>query len=138
MAVLLVTETRESHSSTHALDGAAAYEAVDVGPRSWSLRRDADHCVCQLGGFLLLVGLGAVVLPNLPQPDPDPHHDPYITHVLHGSCGKCHHRTGHWVHRCRIYSWYVVSPSVGSYDDRPDPYPSRFTPLFHWQLSERS
>ena len=82
MAVLLVTETRESQSSTHVLDGASAYEAVDVGPRSWSLRRDANHCMCQLGGFLLLVGLGAVVLPNLPQPDPDPHHYPYITHAL--------------------------------------------------------
>jgi len=138
MAVLLGTETRGLSSSTHALDGASAYEAVDVGPRSRSLRRDADHCVRQLGVFLLLVGLGAAVLPNLPQLDPDPHHDPYITHVFHGSCGKCHHRTGHWIHRRRIYRWYVVGPSVGSQDDRPDPYPSRFTPRFYWQLSERS
>ena len=114
MAVLLGTETRGPQSSTHALDGASTYEAVDVGPRSRSLRRDADHCMCQLGGFHLLVGLGTAVLPNLPQPDPDPHHDPYITHVFHGGCGKCYHRTCDWVHRRRIYSWYVVSPSVGS------------------------
>ena len=88
-AILLGTETRGPQSFTHALDGASAYEAVDVSPRSRWLRHDADHCVCQLGSFL--VGLGTAVLPSLPQPDPDPHYDPYITHVLHGRCGKCYH-----------------------------------------------
>ena len=83
----------------------------------------------QLGGFLLLVGLGTAVLPNLPQPDPNPHHDPYITHVLHGRCGKCYHRPDHWARRRRVYSWYVISPPLLLRMICPDPYPYPFTLL---------
>jgi len=109
VAILLGTEARKDRSSAYALDGAAAHETVNVDSRSWSLRRHADYCMYQLGSFLLLAGLGAAVLPNIPQPDPDPHHAPHIAHVLLGCCGKRHYCTDHRTHRRRLHSWCAVS-----------------------------
>jgi hypothetical protein len=98
LAVLPGTETRGSRSPAYALDGTATHETIDMDTCSRSLRRDADNSVRQLGVFLLLVGLGTAVLPNVPQPDPDPYHGPHITHVLHGCCCKRHHRPDHRAH----------------------------------------
>jgi hypothetical protein len=67
VATLLGTEARKYRSPSYVLDGAATHETVDVSSRSRSLCRDADYCLCQLGNFLLLVGLG----------DPDPYYAPY-------------------------------------------------------------
>lgn len=113
LAVLPGTETRGSRSPAYALDGPAAHEVVDVDTCSRTLRRDADNSVRQLGGLFLLVGLGTAVLPNVSQPDPDSYHAPHITHVLHGRCGKRHHRSDHRVHRCRVHSRYAIGPILG-------------------------
>lgn len=108
VAILLGTEAWKYRSPSYALDGAATHETVDVDSRSRSLRGDADYRVRQLGSFLLLVGLGTAILPNIPQSDPDPNYAPYIAHVLLRRCGKYHCGADHWTHRRRLHSRCVV------------------------------
>jgi hypothetical protein len=108
VAILLGTEAQKPRFPSYALDGAAAHETVDVNLSSRSLR-DADYCVCQLGFFLLLVGSGTAVLPDIPQPDTDPHYDPHTAHVLFGHWGKYPCCAGHRTHRRRLRSRCVIS-----------------------------
>ncbi len=73
LAALLGAAAREPGSSAHALDGTATHETINVDACARSLRGDADHRVHQLGGIHDLDSVGGAVLPNVPEPEPDPH-----------------------------------------------------------------
>jgi hypothetical protein len=94
LAVLLGAQAREAGSSAHALDGAAAHEAVDVDACARPLRGHADDCVRQLGGVRMLVVVGTTVLPDVPGPEPNPND------AAHAAAARSGHRGGP-LHRVR-------------------------------------
>ena len=60
----------------------------------------------QFGGVCVLASVGTAVLPDVPEPDPDPNDAANVAAVRYGNSGRCLHRPRDRSCRCHVHRRY--------------------------------